>query len=97
MSVYMDEREMKRVRIPGTIQFSRSPGGQFWDAELLNSTEQGLCFQSDFPYLPETFLVIRSKNPGEADSQFAKVVWSRPEKANCGRNCRYHIGVTFTH
>ena len=95
MSVFMDERNNKRMHIPGTIQYSRSPTGDYRDADLLNCTDRGLCFQSKCPYLPETPLVIRSKNRKDPYRQYAKVVWSRPMSPTTRENPAYSVGVIF--
>ncbi|WP_300674182.1 hypothetical protein [Desulfoluna sp.] len=95
MSVFLDERNNKRMHIPGTIQYSRSPTGDYRDADLLNCTDRGLCFQSKCPYLPETSLVIRSKNRKNPYRQFAKVVWSRPMSPTTRENPAYRVGVIF--
>lgn len=96
MSVFMDERHNKRMHIPGTIQYSRAPAGDYFDADLLDCTDRGLCFQSKCSYLPETPLVIRSKNRKDPYRQQAKVVWSRPMSRSTRENPVYSVGVIFT-
>lgn len=95
MSVFMDERSNKRMHIPGTIQYSRSPSGDYMDADLLDCTDKGLCFQSKCPYLPETSLVIRAKDRKYPPRQQAKVVWSRPMTQSTRENPAYSVGVIF--
>lgn len=96
MSVFMDERASKRMHIPATIQYARSAAGDYTDASLLDCTDQGLCFESKCPYLPETPLVIRSKNRKDPYRQSAKVVWSRPMSRTTRENPAYSVGVIFT-
>lgn len=96
MSVLMDERSKKRMHIPGMIQYARSPLGDYMDADLLDCTDQGLCFQSKCSYLPQTSLVIRSKSRKEPLQQYAKVVWSRAMSSSTRENPRYSVGVIFT-
>lgn len=96
MSVFMDERNNKRMHIPGTIQYSRPPTGDYLDADLLDSTDRGLCFQSKCSYLPETPLVLRSKNRKDPLRQCARVVWSRPMNKSTREKPAYSVGVIFT-
>jgi len=95
MNVFMDERHNKRMHIPGTIQYVRPPAGDYMDADLLDCTDKGLCFRSNCPYLPETSLVIRSKNRKASYWQYAKVVWSRPMSQTTREKPAYSVGVIF--
>ncbi len=96
MSVFTDERSNKRMHIPGTIQYARLPVGDYTDADLLDCTDRGLCFQSKCSYLPETSLVIRSTNRKEPLRQYAKVVWSRAMSSSTREHPAYSVGVIFT-
>ncbi len=97
MSIYKNQRGETRSSILGDISYSRIPEGEAFDAELRDTSHDGMGFVSRFPYLRGTEIFLRSKNDRERVIQKATVAWSRPSTYFKKLHPRYRVGVRFHH
>ncbi|GAB6094307.1 hypothetical protein JCM14469_05590 [Desulfatiferula olefinivorans] len=95
MSIYKDQRTMTRTPISGEIQYARGIRGERFDARLFDCSPKGLGLISNYPYLRDTELILRSKNDRDDTIQRARVAWSRPLSRSMAHHPRYRVGVTF--
>jgi hypothetical protein len=97
MSVFKNQRLENRSAMSGEIAYSRTPGGELFDAELYDTCRQGMGFVSHFPYLRGTEIFLKSMNDKEKIVQKATVTWSRPLGHFKKLNPKYRVGVKFHH
>ncbi len=92
MSVYINQRLWDRNKMQRPIKYSRKGGEECFCTELIDCSESGLSFLSDFPYLPDTRMNVKTSE--DYDSFDIKVKWSRPEYKSDDTPC-YRIGAEF--
>ncbi len=76
MSIYLNERTDKRNLISKSVLFSRKGIKESFNAKLINCSENGVSFLSDFPYINGTEINIKAK--GSYDPLLVNVKWSKP-------------------
>lgn len=95
MTIYLNQRSKSRSRILGKIMYARKEGGDWYDANLRDCTGEGLSFFSNFPYLPGTEILVKSKNKFDNNLMAARVKWSR-QKRDVGKKFKsYNVGAQF--
>lgn len=95
MSIYKNERSEDRSHIVGKIQYSREHDGVCYNARLLDCTRKGVAFVSEYPYLPDTKLFLKSKNDDDFTVQKAEVAWSRQDSTSTKAHPRYKVGAKY--
>lgn len=95
MSIYQNQRANTRTHIAGKVKYSRSQFGETFDARLHDCSENGLGIISKFPYLPNTELLISSRDPNDTNMQKANVAWSKQVRTPKKSEPVYRIGVKF--
>ena len=92
MTIYRNERSLSRESAKMPLLFSRQMKGTAFKANMVDCSQDGLCFSSGFPYLPETKLYIKL---GKFDDPMpVDVRWSKPVSP-IKRDVPYKIGVRF--
>jgi hypothetical protein len=79
------------------ISYSRTQFGESYDAELLDCSGEGMGFVSKFPYIRDTKLFMKSKDPGDQTILEADVMWTRRAKGFKKLNPKYRVGVKLAH
>lgn len=95
MSIYRNERSEGRSHIVGKIRYSREHDGVCFNARLVDCTRKGIGFVSEYPYLPDTKLFLKSKNDDDTSVQAAQVTWSRMEPSSTKDHPRYRVGAKY--
>lgn len=93
MSIYLNQRSCNRNRYESPLQFSRKSGDDCFSAQMQDCSKNGVGFLSDYPYLPETHINVKTNK--EARSFPAKVKWSRPEFDIDSGALSYRVGAEF--
>jgi hypothetical protein len=93
MNIYLNQRGCERKEYETLISYSGQMEGQYIDGTMIDCAMDGICFISDFPYLPKTDLFIKIGKDDAPSS--AEVKWSRPLFGNKQVN-NYQVGVQFT-
>lgn len=92
MTVYQNQRHEKREKFQMPVRFSRLQEGDAFEAKMKNCSNDGICFVSQYPYLPDTRLFLKL---GKHDDMLqADVRWCKPVKT-ISRNVQYQVGVHF--
>ena len=73
MSIYLNQRTDKRNRYIFPFLYSRDKSNECYSAEMWDCSKSGMSFLSDFPYLPNT--VINVKTSEEHDAYPIRVRW----------------------
>ncbi len=93
MSKFLNQRTGERNRVETPILYSRKDGINCYSAELHDCSENGICFTSDFPYLPGTRINVKGKS--EIGLMPIEVRWSKKDqKDESGAPC-FKVGAKF--
>ena len=95
MSIYFNQRTKPRIPISGKIRYARVSGDEWYDANLKDSTREGISFVSEFPYLPGTRIFVKSEDRREDTWERAEIRWSKPIGEIAKKNAKYRIGAKF--
>lgn len=96
MSIYRNQRANARTSIAGKIKYARDAEGDWcFDARLFDCGTDGMGLISEFPYLRDTELFLKSRNNKDDATQKAEVAWCRPAPKFTKQNPRYRVGVHF--
>ena len=92
-----ENRKEKRIRQYGTIMISDEPSQYFSYAKINNISGDGMCFESDRPFIPGSNIGIRYDNAPfkTAPKEYrATVLWCKPLT---GENAllSYGVGVAY--
>ena len=97
MSIYRNQRTESRTSIAGEIKYSRESDGFCYDARIFDCGRHGMGLISDFPYLRDTELFLKSKDDKENVIQRAEVAWSRPAYKSTKLHPQYRVGLKLPH
>ncbi len=91
MNKYLNQRSCNRNHSQQSVLFSRWGGKDCYKARVVDCSEDGISFMSDFPYLPQTEIAIKVMKDDE--ESLASVVWSEPVSVDGKKS--YRIGAKF--
>ncbi len=94
MSIYLNQRINPRNRYIFPFLYSRVDGEDCYGAEMWDCSKSGMSFLSDFPYVTDT--VINVKTSEEHDAYPIKIKWCRRvlDEQETGAPC-YRVGAEF--
>ncbi len=95
MTIYLNERDDDRSKIVGKIMYSRAKEGEYFNATLHDCTHNGIGFVTDYPYLPDTNIFLKSKNEDEPLKQKARIAWSKPINPKDKTHPKFRVGAEF--
>jgi hypothetical protein len=75
------------------MKFSRWGGKECYDARVCDCSESGICFTSEFPYLPGTEIVVKLDKYDE--DSLVNVVWNQMLSGKKTERTYYRIGAKF--
>jgi len=93
MSKYINQRNDKRKDSQNIIRFSRWGGNECYDARINDCSQNGICFTSEFPYLPGTEIAIKMDKQDE--ESLVNVVWNRMISGKKVGKTYYKVGAKF--
>ncbi len=93
MSIYLNERKDQRNDMSKSIMFSRKGGNESFTAKVINCSENGVSFLSDYPYINGTEIDIKAKE--DNDPFLVSVKWSKPHFDEHHMFHGYIIGAEF--
>ncbi len=93
MSKFINERLGGRSCFELPVMYSRKGEANCYIAEIFDCSEDGLCFLSDYPYLPGTRINVKTRK--EYDAMSVEVRWSKKEPVDeTGAPC-FKVGTKF--
>ncbi len=93
MSIYMNQRNDHRQENQAMIKYSRWGSKDCYDARIHDCSENGICFNSDFPYLPGTEIVVKLDKHDE--ESLVNVIWNQMLSGKKMGKTYYRIGAKF--
>jgi hypothetical protein len=103
-NILNERRTSQRYRCNGQLKYAQLAKGNFREAELVDYSEEGLCFKSNFELKPGNYIFIRVQtesvrtNRTDCDVKVrsvsvVEIKWCY-EKHD-GHNCFYLIGAKY--
>lgn len=93
MSVYLNQRKGSRNENQAMVKYSRWGGIECYDARIHDCSENGICFRSEFPYIPGTEIAVKLDKHDE--ESLVSVVWSRMQSDPGSGKPYFRIGARF--
>lgn len=94
MNVYYNQRKNERCHYEVPLVYSRKDGEECYSAMLINCSDHGVCMMTDYPYLPDSRLNIKTVH--DLKTLPVEVIWNKIEYDTSFGVTSYKIGARFT-
>ncbi len=93
MNIHYNQRTDERSHYEVPVIYSRQDGEECYQGMLINCSDHGVCMMTDYPYLPDSRLNI--KTVFDLETVPIEVVWNKVEHNTTFGVTSYRIGARF--